>query len=166
MTIHCQLEPRDYVQSQFLHARPRLEFAVVGVFLVAVGLLTCLYQWLAPGDGSDWWVPCVILGSIGGVAVLYGLVMPWRARRIFRQQKSLHSPWECDLSEETCESRSAHGHARVPWTEFHRYKMGRDMVLVYHSDVLFSVFPRRWFTEAQFDEFLRILEHQLGKPQR
>lgn len=50
------------------------------------------------------------------------------------------------------------------WTDFLKYKVGKKMVLVYHSDALFQMFPKRWFSEDEWQKFLDILREALGQP--
>ena len=106
----------------------------------------------------------MILGALGYFGLSYLVVLPYRTRKIFRQQKTLQRPYDIRLSEEVLESVSEDGRVKMPWKNFHKYKMSKEMILVYQSDAIFHMFPKRWFAEEQFLEFQNILLRQLGKP--
>jgi hypothetical protein len=164
MKIHCQLTPNDYIKAQFLHMRPRPVFGWIGILILVAMLATCILQLIFPISGKMTWSPFVLLGVLAYFAFVYGVFLPLRAKRIFRQQKALHEPYEVELTDEALSSMSAYGDFKMEWSAFHKYKTSKNLILVYQSDAIFHMFPRRWFTESQFTEFHAILKKQLGRP--
>jgi YcxB-like protein len=39
------------------------------------------------------------------------------------------------------------GQAHRPWANFLRYRENDDLFLLYHSDVMFELLPKRWFAD-------------------
>lgn len=93
--------------------------------------------------------------------------MPWRIRRIFSQQKAFQVEYQTVISPESLESTSEYGTVRIPLSDFHKYKVGKDLILVYHSSALFYMFPRRFFaSDEDFKTFIFYLKANLGSPKR
>lgn len=164
MKLHCQITPEDYIRAQFLHLRPRPVIKWVGLLIVVGALALGVQQLIFPPSGAITWEPFAILGALAYFAVIYGVLLPLKARKIFKQQKTLQVPYESELTDEAYAAVSVHGTATIAWKEFHKYKMNKDTILVYQSDAIYHMFPKRWFTEEQFIEFKSILQTQLGQP--
>jgi len=103
-----------------------------------------------------------VAGSVGGllgIVVYYTLIMPFKSKKIYRQQKSLHTGFELTLTEHAINITSANACVTTPWHEFHQYKQNKGYVLLYHSDVLFLMLPKQQLT----DELNTTLQSHLGK---
>jgi YcxB-like protein len=103
--------------------------------------------------------------------VIYWIVHPLRiarqAKKIFKQQKSLQVPYECRITDETCFQKSEFGEARMAWSDFHKWKANDKLVLVYSSDRLFYMVPRRFFTSVEeYEQFKSVLTHAIGPMNR
>jgi len=164
MKLHCQITPEDYIRAQFLHLRPRPVIKWVGLLIVVAALALGIQQLAFPPSGTITWAPFAILGGLAYFAAIYGILLPLKTRKIYRQQKTLQEPYESEVTDEVYATVSVLGTTSMPWKEFHKYKMNKDMLLVYQSDVIYHMFPKRWFTEDQFTEFKAILQRQLGQP--
>jgi hypothetical protein len=56
---------------------------------------------------------------------------------------------------------------RMRLSDFYKYKVGKDLILLYQSQALFHMFPRRFFSsEEDFKMFRSFLEANLGSPKR
>ena len=163
MKIHCQITPGDYIEAQYLHLRPRPLFKYIGILLFALAILASLQQFVFPTPRLVAWLPSATLGCLLYFALLYFVLIPKRIRKIYKQQKSLQSPYESNITEEAYGTVGVQGTARIPWTEFYKFKTGKNMILVYQSDAIYHIFPKRWFTDRQFAVFHSILQDQLGK---
>jgi hypothetical protein len=98
---------------------------------------------------------------MGGLAVYlagYFLVLlPWRARRIFRQQKSLQHPFRMIVDASGLSVSNEFGQAVVPWDHVRKWKENRQLFLVYHSDVLFHMIPKHCLRDPEEAIALRSL---------
>jgi Na+/melibiose symporter-like transporter len=158
----AQLTPEDYVRAQRLHAGPRVYF-VVGSFMLAVLSLIVFVSGDAH-DGRTWVVT-------GGLWVIWFLVfcltqprgMARRAAKTFSQQKTLQVPFEGEITDEKWHVRSEIGESRISWADFHKWKGNKNLVLVYQSDRLFNMFPRRFFiSDEEFQSFKELLTRAIG----
>ena len=155
LRLDGQLRWGDYLRSQYLHLRPRPLLAVVGVaflVLLAWGLYDSVSRWIA---GRDTWLFPAMFGAVLLYLVLYFCVMvPISAYRIFNQQKSLNLPFSIEASPEALSSFNETGKSVMPWNHFVKWKEGGTLFLIYHSDVMFQLVPKRFFqSHAELNEF-------------
>jgi len=141
--IHVQLEESDYVSAVNLHNRlvgRRAKRFVVGfVLIVVVAAVAWMIKWytvLAGAVGG-------LVGGLGVFVLIRFLYAPWRARRIFRQQKSLQRPFDVSWSESGFTARDASGGHTTPWSDYIRWCENPAVFLLYHSDALFQLVPKR-----------------------
>lgn len=95
----------------------------------------------------------ILAGSlIGGLAFPRAMIR-WRvpivARRIHRQQKDLHRPYDVVFGPGGLRVSSESGFASTAWSDYLRLREDASMALLYHSDALFQMVPKRILTEAQ-----------------
>ena len=89
------------------------------------------------------------------------LLLPRRAGRLFRQQRSLNKEFQYEWSETGVEYRSHDGTGQILWSDLHRWSDGRRTVLLYLNDNLFHYLPRRLMTADQVED-LRATATALG----
>ena len=154
----CEITPRDYVQAQYLHIRPRPLIGCVGIglavlFLAVLGFSAIM---LARDGGSPSLV--VIMSALGAYLAGYFLwFIPWRARRIYAQQKSLHSPIRMKVDASGVAAQNQLGQVAIPWDHIRKWKENRHLFLLYHADVLFQMIPKRCLKSAEDINALRAL---------
>lgn len=88
------------------------------------------------------------------------LLLPRQARRLFRQQRSLHSPWTYRWSETGLENEGETGLVRFKWGDLHAWTRGRKVFLFYANDALFYMLPLHALSEAEADELESLLERR------
>ena len=167
ITLQCKLTPEDYIQALRLHMQQPwikyLAFVVLGLYLamfihlIAIGSsLTLIAERLI-----------ALLTFVLAFGIIYFVIQPWNARRIFSQQKTLQVEYEAVISPDTLTTTTQNGHYEMPLADFHKYKVGKNLVLVYQSQVLFHMFPRRFFaSDEDFNTFLSYLEARLPRAKR
>lgn len=89
-------------------------------------------------------VMCLILG------LTFGL-LPRRVRRVFAQQKSLHGPAEVEWDDEEIKLSGATGLSRFAWHDFVKWHESSSTILLYQSDAMFNLLPKRAFSPEQID---------------
>ncbi len=168
ITLQCKLKPEDYIKAQYLHMQPSPWFMYLGIALLSFCLVIVAAS--VPSSVSlattiSVFAPILLLGVFYGFMLF--LIIPWNVRRIFAQQKTLQVEYQTVISPEMIESTSENGTMRMRLSDFHKYKVGKDLILLYHSQALFHMFPRRFFaSEEDFNTFLSYLEANLGSPKR
>jgi hypothetical protein len=109
-----------------------------------------------------------IIGGAGVGGVLVELVvsflyLPWKVRILHKQQKDLASPFTYSWDGEFLEAKGVNGQSKRQWSNYVKCKENKNLFLLYHSDVLFEMFPKYWFHDQnQIAEF-RGLAHHAGK---
>ncbi|MEI6330371.1 MAG: YcxB family protein [Pseudanabaena sp. ELA645] len=156
IVLQCKLTSEDYIKAQYLHLRPSPWLKYLGIACLSLaftsGSLTAL-------------INILLFGLIYTLFILF--ILPWNVRRIFSQQKTLQVEHEIVISPEMIETISDNGTWKMRLSDFHEYKVGKDLILLYQSQALFHIFPRRFFVlEEDFKTFLSSLEANLGSPKR
>lgn len=144
--------------------RPRPILKWIGISFVGPVIVLCAGRFLNPEEDVSPWTPYLILAGLLYFALLYGVWLPFRTKRLFLQQKTLQEPYEVEITDEAYSASSCHGQSRMVWKDFHKHKMSARIILLYQSDVLYHLFPTRWFSEDQLAEFQKILRANLGEP--
>lgn len=161
ITLRNQLKPEDYIKAQYLHLRPNPRIIQIGGAIAAFLILACFI--LYPIEAViSLLAPLVFLAFL--YATILFVVFPWQARRIFSQQKSLQGEFEILIFPERIEINSTRGNMRMQLSDFHKYKVNKDMIVLYHSQAMFNIFPRRFFaSDAEFKTFISYLKANLKK---
>jgi hypothetical protein len=150
--ITATLTVDDYISAHRLHyQRLRRIVHIVGTVLLIVGAILAFT--------SVKWAPIVIFGSIFGLLGQwwedrYGI--PTKVRKLYHQFKGLSEPLTFHWDAEKIEGQNADGHARRKWRDYVRLKENDEVILLYITDQLWHVYPKRWFTDlGQLEEFRR-----------
>lgn len=156
--IEGQITPRDYVQAQYLHVRPRPLFGCLEIGLLFFSVLIAgffIFTFVREGENLAWLL--VLLAAGGYLAAYFFWYLPWFARRLYGQQKALQSAFRMRVTEEGVFAETEHGQALTPWSFVLKWKEGRHLFLIYHADVLFQMIPKRCIKSESDTEALRAL---------
>jgi YcxB-like protein len=166
ITLQCKLTPEDYIKALYLNMRPSPWLKYVGIAALAfclVMLVSAAFSSNRYIGGFRTFVPMLGIGLFYVFILFYSI--PRNARRIFSQQKTLQVEYKTVISPEVIETTSENGSMRMNLSDFHKYKVSKDLVLLYQSQAIFHMFPRRFFaTEEDFELFISYLEDHLGSP--
>lgn len=150
----------DYVAAQRLHLRAwrkrqrasLASFAVLGISIMALGPF--MLGAIVFGAGA---------GGFLGEMLLYWRNAPRAWRKLFAQQKSLHEPFFYTWDDAGLHVSTPLAQAVRPWSHFTKRLEDRDALLLYHSDTVFELIPKRWFEDARVPPSLEaLLNRHLG----
>lgn len=163
--LRCRLSLEDCLKAQFVHIRPSPAFKFFAIFLLILGLIVFGGAALSSGSLSR---TLIDFFPILLVILLYFLFVfvfvPLNTRQVFSQQKNLQSEYEVFIYPEVIEASSEHGTMRMHLSDFYKYRAEKDLVLLYQSQMLFIIFPRRCFaSEVEFNTFISYLQANLGQ---
>jgi YcxB-like protein len=135
----------DYLAAQRLHRRR----AVTLWYGIAVVAAVCgVMWWYFTADRRAFLLLGGGLGGFAGELTMSLIYLPWKVRRLHRQQKDLACTFTYTWDENVLRARSETGQSIRPWKHYLKLKQSKDVLLLYHADNLFEMFPTRWFQDA------------------
>jgi len=167
MKFTLTLTVEDCIEARRLSLRPRptLRFALYVVLALFAGtILWQLVEGVSAGrlDSGFW----QLLGIAAYLYAIFFLWMPYRVRKVFRQQKSLQVPTEMELTDTHFIASSANGSFQMPWKDFHKWKKNERMLLVYQSEAILHPIPLRALPDKADQERLFALLRQALGPEK
>lgn len=147
--IKGKYEFEDFKKAQALHARrgrfsTYMTYSVIGLMAIVtlVGIILAI--------SGEWpWSYVEIPALITGAYVVFNYILfPSQLKRVFIQQKDLSAPFEIELTDKGFSLENEYGASRMPWNTFVKWKEDRDMLLLYRSDVIFTMLPKRFLENA------------------
>lgn len=147
------LTAEDYIEANRLHATR----ACYGGGLFRLGVLMWpFYAVLAFVVSGEWsWrhgAAAIAVGAaLSAIVVLFifiinSVMIPRKARRIFAQQKSLHEDIEASWDDTALDLSTPSARSRHEWSDFRKWSEGSNVILLYQSDALFNMLPKRAFS--------------------
>jgi len=162
ITCDVQLTADDYLTALRLHRRRvywfgRFRFVFWGTFLfllIGLGLM---------GSGPNaWTTPVLLLLFIAALSFVPDRILLARqARRIYRQQQSLQRPYRFTVGDDGTQAVSATFTGSHAWSDYQKWIEGPDQFLLYQSDVLFVIIPKR--SVSRSDDLRGILRDKVRR---
>lgn len=149
---------QEYVEGHSFHRRPvAVAMNWVMVFIFGVGLVLAFL-------GGGRWGYILIIGGLGGLlgeAVQARVYLPGRVRKLYAQFKGVDSPTTYTWDHSIFEIKSERGGVKRNWTDLHKVKENEDLFLLYTTDHLFEIVPKRWFANTEeVSEFRRYAKRE------
>ena len=148
------LQPGDYVRAQYLHLRPRPIYKIVGIIILALSLWAGWHS-ITSGDLST--LDYLFFLAIIFLILNFAVYLPWKTRRIYRQQKALHRELRMKFDDVGVTAENENGRSSTPWEDYLKWKQNDQLILLYFSDCLYHMVPKRFFADAHDFEKLREL---------
>lgn len=161
IAIRQEIRPEDYRRAVYLHLRPRPVFVVAGLLILALAALGSVHR-ICSADtrAPSTFVP---LASLAFLAVYFFVAVPWRATKHCKQNRFLSHAAECRIDETGLQTRSDLGATEIPWDHLYRWKENKKLALLYVTDAMYFIFPRRLFEPAEWEEFRALASKNLKK---
>jgi hypothetical protein len=161
--LSAQLTPEDYFQAQRLHQGLRILLILGACMLIALLVVTIR------AHDPYWWQITIVIWV--GWFLLFKFMQPRslarRCRKTFAQQKALQVPYQMELTDNEYRAQSELGNSHIPWSSFYKWKANSLLVLVYQSDRIFHMFPRRFFaSDDDYQDFQNVLLRKIGPPNK
>ena len=148
----------DYKAAQLLHLTPRKKFKLFLyplLFLLISAFLFFTYHFFQ-GNGYEREFYIFIV-CIAYLALIFLIIHPWKWRKIYEQQKFFETKFDYEFTNEALCSRSDLGNATLPWVQFHKWKENKNTFIVYQSDAIFHLIPKRIFHSEEEINQLRVI---------
>lgn len=153
----------DLLAAQWVHVRPRRSLAVVGMVLLGLTVFVMAAQFIAhrPSltDPGTWIMP----GILAYFAFTAFVWVPGRVRRSYSQRKDFQHEISMVVTSAGIEARTVQGYGVKPWSDFLKWKEGKSVFLLYLSDHMYQVVPKRFFAgRADIDAFRNVISESIG----
>lgn len=152
--ITFRVTPEDYLSAHRLHLGRKPWVYLLAAAAIAAGIVLLV---LNRGSGAIF--PYGLIGagagSLIGHWVDHRYRIPKKVARLYRQYKGLDHPISISWDAEALEGRSEQGRGRTPWRDFAKVRENEQVLLLYVTDQLWHIYPKRAFSGAQLDEFRR-----------
>ncbi|ODT51202.1 YcxB family protein [Devosia sp. 63-57] len=137
---------------------PRRRIGLVITFVLVVVLMAMVLDIAFPLDperlASRW--PALLGLSLLPFAVVLALgvvLNPLLARRTYRQQRSLQGELGLSWSRDQLAFDSEYGQFAMPWSHFKRWTEDKRVFLLFESERLYRIIPKRALDADQQDRF-------------
>lgn len=156
--IEGQITLEDFQNANRLGRKPKgfaLVLRILAYAVIVLGILFILsIVFRSPSLGTI--LPFLVL--VGLIVFMFAYV-PYRVKKVYEQQKELHYPYTMTVDETGIHTKNQIGEAKRPWNLFVKWREDRNLIILYHSDVMFSMLSKRYLNE----ESLRFVHEQLKK---
>lgn len=143
----------DSIRSQYLHIKPNWFFGTLGISIVILAVYFLIISF------SIWLFLCVLY-----LLFHFGLYMPYRAKRIYREGKRVRGEVELDIDDSGLSWKTDRGFSETRWGDIFKWRKGGSMVLIYFNSALYAVVPAHFFSSgSDFQRFCNLLESKIGK---
>jgi hypothetical protein len=160
--ITFTLTEKDHLRAQWLHMRPRLVFKVLLVLLLLLVAGALLF--LRTGDPLEETGPLLTIGVAGGFLLFCYALLPLKWRRLYRNNAFLRREQTFSFDEEALQARSSSGEGRMKWEDLHKWKEGKEVLLIYPAPNLMYVIPTSAFQDEEQRAGIRdLLIRKLGR---
>lgn len=161
MTFSLQLEEEDFLKAGRLHGRRWLLRFALPYFAVLFALMV----WFSRNFGEHrvWFLAGFSVFLVLVLGFKWFVQMPRRTRKNFRQQAEVQKEMTCSLEEEHFSMEHANGSLRKPWSEFRKWRHSEDLILLYPTDLVYFVIPRRCLTDDEWNKVMTWLERKLDR---
>jgi len=155
VSLKGKYELADLQAAQDLHARTgkfmqwtfAILLGVLGLFVVA-GVVFALMNRIS-------WLVVIYPAFILGFLALYRYwLRPYQIKRAYTQHKELSSPFEMDLTDEGYGIKNDYGSGKIPWKDFLKWKVDKKIILLYRTDNMFNMVPRRLLADESQAQYI------------
>jgi len=154
--IKGQLQWTDYRQAQLLHSRPTGWVTIVMNVFLAFWVGTFLLGLFFSATGRLAFALMVPGIALVALFVFYRFVlMPRQIQQSFSQQEELAAPFELEITEAGLNLTNEFGQTNRPWENFTQWKENKELFLLYHADVLYTILPKRLLSNPEEIDTIR-----------
>ncbi len=155
VSLKGKYELEDLKAAQNLHAMPgKRGWIWVGALMGFLVVLLLVSFILAALGRLSWWLVFYPIFIIGFVALYWYVLRPGQIARVYKQHKELASPFEMELTDEGYSIKNDYGTGKIPWRDFAKWKANQKMILLYRTDNMFNMVPRRLLQDESETEYI------------
>jgi uncharacterized membrane protein len=155
INVNGTFELADVKAANALHARAGRLATWLG-YLIEGGLVLILLVAivLAFLGSAPWWYVLYPAFILGFMVLFRFYIRPSQIARSYNQHKELSSPFEMELTEAGYSIKNSYGSSTMPWKDFAKWKEDQQMILLYRTDAMFNMIPKRLLPEEGQVQFI------------
>jgi hypothetical protein len=161
MEYRGQLSEEDLVRGFCVHIRKKFRREIWIWGSVSVSIL--VLQLFVPEPNPLFiGIACVVPGTL----IYYRYVrIPQVMRREFRQNPQYGKPFHTAITDEGFETWHGSDNQKRSWTDFKSWRENDEYILLYESDLLYRMLPKRVFQNGiELEQFRDLLKRRIGTP--
>jgi hypothetical protein len=168
MKAEYRITEDDYARGMQLHAWRQFIRKPAVMAARAITAILALGAWWTARDAAPMFALSLMILALMILAILPALWMyilvPYSARRMYRQYKAIQEPLAYELSEDGLLITSVEGEMTLLWRMILRWRQNDQFVLIYKMPLLFYVVPKS-LAQQGFDIPLLVqrLAERVGK---
>jgi len=125
---------------------------IIGVFLYYVDLFNGELDWL-----------CWFFGGYGIVVIFYYFYRLFTmGKRYFKKLPDFSNSFSFTINEEEIVIKGEKISSVLKWNHFINALITKDLVLLYPNDIRFNIFPAKYFSGNQFDQFVSLVRKKIA----
>ncbi|MFI5135145.1 MAG: YcxB family protein [Chitinophagales bacterium] len=164
MIIQFQYTPALLQRAHELHYKKF--FPLQGRLLLFLGLLSAwagLLLLLVKGGGINLWfsIPLIVYGI---VAITSNFFMTKTiGKRTYKKLADYHDPMTIEIDDEKISISIRDAVNEIPWSNFTKALITDEMILLYPSDKVFFIFPKKNFSGDEYAGFCELVKTKIEK---
>ena len=160
MEFEGQLNEDDMVRAFHLHSRDQFRKAAKFLFTVCAFILI-IQVWLPP---PRLWHIGIALGGPALMLYYRHLLVPRLLRKEFRQNVVYGSPFRTEVDDSGFVTVQHNDQHKRSWPEIRGWREDGNYFLLYESDDVYRVLPKRYLkNEVETEELRALLSAKIGK---
>ncbi len=155
VSLKGKFELADLKAAQNLHAMPGKRTWIGISFLLGLFVMLMIGAVVLGIMGRlSWWLVAYPVFILGFVALYWFVLRPSQITRAYKQHKELSSPFEMELTEEGYAIKNLSGTGKVPWKDFAKWKVDKNIILLYRTDNMFNMVPKRLLQDESQGQYV------------
>ena len=102
------------------------------------------------------------VGGLIGEFIQSRFILPRKAEKIYNQQAALRATYTYSWDKEWLSVWSETVQAKRLWSDYIRTLENEQLLLLYHSDIMFEIFPKSWFVSQEQATAFHVLASRPG----
>jgi YcxB-like protein len=170
MVLHLnyRISEADFIEAQkaVCNARTSRKVLRLVALIDAIGIITIVVFagfFRDIGLLTNTWQAVLI----GALLVLWVFIGPTiTGKRMYRRDQRLKGEFSADFTDEGVAIETGSSEGTVKWSGFTQFRETRNLMILHHTDYLFNIFPKRFFTEEQLDFVRNLVKSKLPAVQK
>ena len=161
MRIECKIHFKDYLKLQYVITYRNfwvLFITAMGLLMLVCAALEITGQLPVPDNGNLY-----IQIFFGIYVLLLPALVYWKSKKNFKSNKLIQEDIIYELSPDKFAVSTPYSNSEIPWEKIYKIKELKDWFLIYHSNKIAHLIPKKCMTAAEIAE-AKYLFKQLRGP--